>query len=208
MYLGIEGIPGVGKTTACKALSERLGWRVLFEPVKAVEEAGLLKDFYEAPAKHAFVFQTYMLHARFRLQQLACYEEAPVILDRTLAGDWLFAEAHALAGNITKHEWWVYQQAYEVMTAIRPPFLLLFLDVAPEVAYARVRARARPSEANMTLGYLTGLRDRYESLLSRIQIGNHRWRGTSVMRYPWLDGMDKDENWMHDLVTLIKRRMA
>lgn len=138
----------------------------------------------------AFDMQMHMLVVRYSLQKLAVAESLTgrgAVLDRGLPGDRVFASMMTDAGFISELEWATYQRAYDIMTAdLRPPSVILFLDVDPAVALARANGRGRGVESGLTLEYMTALHRGYLDLLSQVESGNHAWsRGMSVVRVPW-----------------------
>jgi deoxyguanosine kinase len=186
----VEGIIGAGKTTLTQAVASELKLRPVYEPV---ETNFLLEDFYREPKVYAFPMQMHLLMTRFNLQTLAANEalgnlgHRGAILDRGLPGDRVFARLHIRYGNINEKLWKVYENAYNVMScSLRPPSLLVYLDVDPLVAMDRVRQRDRSFERSVSLDYLKDLRDGYEDLMAEVESGRHAWsRGISVMRVPW-----------------------
>ncbi|KAJ6646970.1 Deoxynucleoside kinase [Pseudolycoriella hygida] len=52
--------------------------------------------------------------------------------------------------------------------------LLIYLRTSPSVAYERMRARARPEEGTVALGYLEGLHSAHEHCLRNLQEANLR----------------------------------
>jgi deoxyadenosine/deoxycytidine kinase len=186
----VEGIIGSGKTTLAELLAQKLGLRLIQEPV---ETNPYLERFYKDPKRWAFSMQVELLHRRFAMQKLASYEAtgeggyAGAVLDRGLPGDRVFAKLHMLEGNMADIEWETYAHAADVMScSLVSPSLMIYLDVEPEVALHRIQARARGAESGMKLDYLEKLRRGYLDLLVEIQSGSHAWsRGMEVMRLAW-----------------------
>jgi deoxyadenosine/deoxycytidine kinase len=183
----VEGIIGVGKTTLAKKLAESLGLRAMFEPV---DGNPYLVRFYDDPKRWAFPMQVELMKTRFAMQKEAAYGAAlgnGSVLDRGMPGDRVFCKLHMLAGNMSELEWQTYEGLYEVMScSLVTPSLLLFLDVEPEVALERVRARARDAEVGVDLKYLTDLRKGYLDLMAEVESGEHAWsRRMEVRRLPW-----------------------
>lgn len=56
-----------------------------------------------------------------------------------------------------------------------PPTRLIFLDVQPETAFNRMRARARDAESKVPLDYLKDLRKGYQQLLQEAERGLMPW---------------------------------
>jgi len=199
--------------------------RAVHEPV---ETNPYLEDFYAAMADYsayasgaiehdlaldkvqhvAYAMQMYLLHERYALQQLAVAEALAgrgAILDRGLPGDRVFAKMLMRDGLLTERDWATYSRAYQVMTcSLRPPSLIVFLDVDPRTALDRVQSRARSCESGVSLEYLTGLDRAYRDLLAEIESGQHIWsRGMHVMRWPW----NADHEPLDELVRAIKLRL-
>lgn len=192
----VEGIIGVGKSTYCKEISERLGYRVIEEPVKSNP---YLEKFYENPQKFAYEMQIYLLHRRIGLQQLAAAESlySPdfegAMLDRSLFGDRVFEELHYEDGNITDIQHHAYLTAIRNMQLmIFPPTLLIFLDAEPEVALNRIKERARGCEVGIELNYLERLTQKYHRLIQDAKDG----------RYPWSHAVKiLHKSWNHNTMT-------
>ena len=183
----LEGIIGVGKSSFTEELAKRLNLRALYEPV---ESNPFLDKFYKDPKKYAFALQMHLLMVRFNMQNLAANEAAlgkGCILDRGLPGDRVFCKLQIEAGNIDPEFWQVYENAYNVMScSLRPPSLLVYLDVDESVAMQRIRHRGRGAEAAVDIGYLHRLRKGYYQLLDEVISRRHAWStGISILVLPW-----------------------
>lgn len=192
----IEGLIGSGKSTLSKILGELLRMRVLYEPV---DENPYLEDFYNDEKRWAFAMQIHLLGIRAGLQDLAAEEVLSgnmfngVILDRGLPGDHAFCRLHVDRENIHPREFETYQVLYRHRTnKLKPPSIMFFLDVEPEVALRRVKERARGAEVGIDLKYLSDLRDQYYDLMIELTNGDHEWAGkVDVRRIPWnVDNQD------------------
>ncbi len=166
----IEGIIGAGKTTLASKMADLLT-RVGI-PVKFFEENvnGYLLDlFLKDMKKYAFAFQLLMPAQRrniyLQAMEFSRMHNGVSIIDRSLYGDLAFANMHHDVGNIDDVEW----KAYESLmndTPLPQPSIILYLDVDPEVAMIRIKARNRGAEANTyTLEYLQDLDENYRCLL-------------------------------------------
>jgi len=202
----VEGIIASGKTTLAKEIAKRLEFKLLEEPV---ESNPYLSDFYKDPKKYAFGFQIYMLHTRFAMKQEAAYAAARgsvkgVVLDRSIAGDRVFAAHHTLVGNIDRLDFKCYEYCYQMMArTILPPTVLIYLNVRAETAYARMKKRGRVEEAGVTLQYLQDLKLGYEQLLSEVRKGLVPW-SHSVYVHEFFGDVDVtlDEEWEHICATV------
>ena len=65
MYVAIEGVIGVGKTTLARLLQSRFDAELLLE---IFEENPFLSDFYGDRARYAFQTQIFFLLSRYRQQ--------------------------------------------------------------------------------------------------------------------------------------------
>lgn len=186
----VEGIIGAGKSTFSKEVAKRLGLRLIEEPV---DDNPYLAKFYQDPKKYAFGMQVFLLHRRFAIQQLASLEATGVggfkgaILDRSLSGDRVFAKLHLQEGNIDELDWRTYEDAYSIMCrTLLPPTLMVFLDIQPGTAYARMQKRNRDAEVGVPLEYLQKLRRGYQELLSEAEHGLLPWaHAVRICRIPW-----------------------
>ena len=184
-----EGIIAAGKSTFCREMAKRLELTFLEEPV---ERNFYLQEFYKNPKAYAFGMQIFLLHYRFAMKQVSGFmaplgQTRGIILDRCVAGDRVFAKLHWKAGNISDLDWQCYNYAYQVMArSIQPPTLLIYLDVQPETAYARMKARARGAEVSVTLEYLQTLKEGYEELIQELKRGLVPWsHSVEVTRLIW-----------------------
>jgi len=203
--LWVEGIVGAGKTTFCRNIGPLLNLRVIEEPVATNP---YLKRFYQDPKKYAFPMQICLLALRAKMQQLAMWEASGVgryngaMLDRSLSGDRVFAKQHARNGNISRLDWWTYEQAYDAFCRpIAPPVRLIYLIVDPECALERIQRRKvedpenRACESAITLDYLKSLRDGYDELMEEAEHGLLPWgNAVKINRMHW-DPMGGEPRW-------------
>ena len=90
-YIAIEGPIGVGKTTLAQILAERMGARLVLEPV---EENPFLPQFYDDARKFAFQTQLFFLLSRFQQQQALHQQE---LFTQSTIADYLFAKDRIFA---------------------------------------------------------------------------------------------------------------
>jgi deoxyadenosine/deoxycytidine kinase len=204
----VEGIIGAGKSRLTSQLAEELNMRAIYEPV---ESNPYLELFYQDQKRWAWPMQMHLMAQRFGLQKLAVAEAIcadlwkGAILDRGLPGDRVFCKMLMLDNIIHELEWNTYQQFYDIMASdLRPPSLIIFLDVDPAVAHERMKFRGREAEKGVPLEYLQKLHRGYLDLLAEIESGDHAWsRGMNFLRWPW----NTDNMAIGDLVEEIKRRI-
>ena len=202
-YVAIEGLIGAGKSTVSKYIADKCNWMLLEEPVEANP---VLPLFYKDPKRYAFSMQIFMLHWRYRQQQVAGHSHIPCVLDRSLPGDRVFAKLLTKYGSMNSVEWDVYEQCYNSMSMVRPPFMIVYLEVDPKTAYERIRKRNRSIESGITLEYLQDLDREYKILMETIESGKHAWsRGISLITFPWEgDYTDLENSPVNELVSKIQ----
>ena len=173
----VDGIIGAGKTTAVIEIGNALNLQIFQEPLNE----DLLKIYYEDQKLWGFSFQIDMLNKRFAVQLEAAYatqHRKGSVIDRALPGDWVFAQMLMKDKKIHPINWEIYENAYnQFIHSLMPPNLFIFLDVTPEVAYQRIKARNRAAEVNslLPLSYLYRLHSEYQTLISELASGQHPW---------------------------------
>ena len=193
----IEGIIGCGKTTLTKAISRKLNFRAIYEPVNLE----LLEMFYMDQDRWAFAMQIDLLHRRYALQKLGSFESITgqgVVIDRGLPGDRVFAKMLYKAGKMDRIEWAIYERAFSVMTnSLIPPSVIIFMEVPPDIARERIRNRDRKAERGdlVPLAYLQELENGYLELLSEIESAYPAWsRGMKVVKLPFNTSDESEES--------------
>jgi deoxyguanosine kinase len=158
MYLAIEGVIGVGKTSLARLLQPLFDAQLLLE---AFEENPFLSDFYADRKRYAFQTQIFFLLSRYRQQRElpAALERGNLISDYTFAKDPIFAQI-----NLDGDELATYQLVYEALAERIPkPDLVIYLRVTTDVAMQRIALRDRPFERNIERHYIDLLNRAYEA---------------------------------------------
>lgn len=163
MYLAIEGVIGVGKTSLARVLQPVFDSRLLLE---VFEENPFLSDFYSDRRRYAFQTQIYFLLSRYRQQHHAvpqALSSGDLIADYTFAKDALFAGL-----NLSGDEIDTYQLVHNALAERIPrPDLVLYLRVTTDVAMQRIAMRDRPYERNMEYAYIEQLNQAYEEFFDQ-----------------------------------------
>jgi deoxyguanosine kinase len=164
MYIAIEGVIGVGKTTLARLLQNTFEADVLLE---IFEENPFLSDFYADRARYAFQTQIFFLLSRYHQQN----NNVPKILaDRkNLIADYTFAKDALFAGiNLQGDELTMYQKVHEALgEKIPKPDLLVYLQASTETLMQRIAFRDRPYERKMERAYIDELNHAYEDFFSK-----------------------------------------
>jgi len=163
MYIAIEGVIGVGKTTLARLLQPSFDAEVLLE---VFEENPFLSDFYGDRARYAFQTQIFFLLSRYHQQRRGVTEVVKagknLISDYTFAKDSLFARI-----NLKGDELEMYHRVHEALAEKIPlPDLLVYLRADTDVLMQRIAQRDRHYERNMERGYIQELGNAYDEFFS------------------------------------------
>jgi deoxyguanosine kinase len=165
MYLAIEGVIGVGKTTLARLLQPRFeNAEVLLE---VFEENPFLSDFYGDRARYAFQTQIFFLLSRYRQQN----STVPAILnaEKNLFADYTFAKDSLFARiNLEGDELTMYHRVHEALAEKIPlPNLTIYLSASVDTLMARIALRDRPYERSMDRAYIAELAAAYDEFFAQ-----------------------------------------
>ncbi len=160
MYIAIEGVIGVGKTTLARLLKPSFEAHLVLE---VFEENPFLSDFYGDRARYAFQTQIFFLLSRYHQQRRGFTEALSnktwIISDYTFEKDRLFAEV-----NLKGDELEMYFKVHEALAEkISKPDLVVYLQADTDVLMHRIAQRDRPYERQMEIDYISTLNKTYES---------------------------------------------
>lgn len=163
MYLAIEGVIGVGKTTLARLLQPDFSATLLLE---VFEENPFLSKFYSDRSRYAFQTQTFFLLSRYHQQRRsvpqALENDGNLISDYTFQKDALFARIN-LAGD----ELEMYYRVHEALAEKIPmPNLVVYLRADTDVLMQRIALRDRTYERQMEWGYINELNHAYEEFFA------------------------------------------
>jgi deoxyguanosine kinase len=164
MYVAIEGVIGVGKTTLARLLQPAFDAEIILE---VFEENPFLSDFYGDRERYAFQTQIFFLLSRYHQQRRTVTEMVSaggnVITDYTFAKDSLFARI-----NLKGDELEMYFRVHEALAEkIQKPDLLVYLQAATDTLMQRIALRDRPYERQMERSYIDELNIAYDDFFSR-----------------------------------------
>lgn len=164
MYVAIEGVIGVGKTTLARLLRPVFEAEILLE---IFEENPFLSDFYSDRERYAFQTQIFFLLSRYHQQRRTVPDllaaRKSLISDYTFAKDSLFARI-----NLKGDELDMYYRVHEALgEKIPKPDLIVYLRAATSILMQRIALRDRPYERNMESDYIDLLNRAYEDFFSR-----------------------------------------
>ena len=176
----VEGNIGSGKTTFLSHFSRHIAPSnvsvdILTEPVdkwRNIEGHNLLQLMYEDPSRWSLAFQSY---AQLTMMQNHVKKtNAPVkLMERSIySGRRCFIENLYRTGKLPGSEYSVLDEWFRFLTSggTLCPFdlgvdLVVYLRTTPEVAWERVRARARSEEMVIPIEYLRVLHELHEEWL-------------------------------------------
>jgi deoxyguanosine kinase len=164
MYIAIEGVIGVGKTTLARLLQPAFEAELLLE---VFEENPFLSDFYSDRARYAFQTQIFFLLSRYQQQRrgVTTILEAgkSLLSDYTFAKDSLFARI-----NLKGDELEMYKRVHQALAEkISMPDVLVYLRADTDVLMQRIALRDRSYERNIERSYIDELNQAYEDFFSR-----------------------------------------
>lgn len=184
--VSIIGNIGVGKSSTVDALRQRsseLSVLVVNEPVDQWRKTGLLQAFYAslhpsasidkrqhtAYAFQQFAFASRLSSIRRAVHNLKRPSPVTVVVDgHVLVDRHVFATQLFETGNISSEMWTWYNETFNDWQVIVPeaqPKIIIYLRAQPQTCLDRIRKRGRIEEANITLGYLQALHDKFERLV-------------------------------------------
>ena len=173
MYIAVEGVIGVGKTTLARLLQPAFKSGLLLE---VFEENPFLSDFYNDRARYAFQTQIFFLLSRYHQQRrtvtdlLAQHEH--LFADYTFEKDALFAWINLIGDELD-----MYHRVHEALAEkIVPPDLIVYLRADTDVLMQRIALRDRAYERNMERAYIKELGDAYDEFFT-----DHKSRRSPVL---------------------------
>ncbi len=160
MYLAIEGVIGVGKTTLARMLQPAFQANILLE---VFEENPFLSKFYEDRARYAFQTQMFFLLSRYYQQRRSVStlisEGKNLVSDYTFEKDALFARI-----NLSGDELEMYYRLHEALAEkILVPDLIVYLRADTDTLMQRIAQRDRPYERQMERAYIDELNRGYDA---------------------------------------------
>ncbi len=160
MYIAIEGVIGVGKTTLARLLQPAFEAKLCLE---IFEENPFLEKFYQDREHYAFQTQVFFLLSRYYQQRRSVTEILAegvyLIADYTFEKDALFAEI-----NLVGDELEMYYRVHKALAEkVVVPDLVVYLKAKTDVLMQRIASRDRPYERNMEYAYIEELSQTYDA---------------------------------------------
>lgn len=167
MYIAIEGVIGVGKTTLARMLRPRFDDAEIL--LEVFEENPFLSDFYGDRARYAFQTQIFFLLSRYHQQNEIVPnftgQEKTLITDYTFFKDALFARI-----NLSGDELNMYHKVHEALAEKIPlPDITIYLSADVDTLMDRIALRDRSYERTMDRGYIAELVSAYDDFFSNLK---------------------------------------
>jgi len=159
MYIAIEGVIGVGKTSLARLLQPSHDAGLLLE---VFEENPFLSNFYQDRERYAFQTQMFFLLSRYYQQRRSVPDmlsgQRSLLSDYTFDKDALFARIN-LAGD----ELEMYYKLHEALAEKIPtPDLIVYLRATTHTLMQRITTRDRSYERSMERDYIDTLNHAYD----------------------------------------------
>ena len=185
MHIGIAGNIGTGKTTLTRMLSAHYGWTPKYE---AVTYNPYLEDYYKDIPRWSFNLEVYFLEQRFKDVLEISRSTDVIIQDRTIfEGVYVFVANNHEQGNLSERDFQTYMELFELMMSlVKPPDLMIYLRSSIPRLVSQIQKRGRDYEQSISLEYLKGLNDRYETFIG------HDYKGRVLAIEA--DGLDFENN--------------
>jgi deoxyguanosine kinase len=164
MYIAIEGVIGVGKTTLARLLQNTFDAEILLE---VFEENPFLSDFYSDRERYAFQTQIFFLLSRYHQQRRTVNKM--ISTGRNLFADYTFAKDALFARiNLKGDELDMYYKVHEALAEkIQKPDLLVYLQASTDTLMQRIALRDRPYERQMERSYIDELNHAYDDFFTK-----------------------------------------
>jgi deoxyadenosine/deoxycytidine kinase len=172
MYI-IEGTIGAGKSTLLRLIAAHIPtFAIIDEPVNNWQShlygQSLLTNFYEQPQRWAYTFELLTLMARIKEHRDALVgDNQTQLVERSIySGFYCFAKNSFEQQFMSRLEWELYQEWFSfLLTPDLIPKGFIYLRVAPEIAYERIKKRNRHAEKTLSLTYLKQINAKHEQFL-------------------------------------------
>jgi deoxyguanosine kinase len=195
LFIAVEGVIGVGKTTLAGALADELGARELLEQV---EENPFLPFFYKDRERFAFQTQLFFLLSRYRQMVVLRQRE---LFQSSVVSDYFFQKDRIFASiNLSEQEMVLYDQILPLLERDLPrPDRVVYLRADLPVLLRRIEKRGRVFEKGIDPEYLQALDEAYNTFFF-----HYRATPLLVVNTNFLDVVENEA----DRAELIRRVLA
>jgi deoxyguanosine kinase len=158
VYIAVEGVIGVGKTTLARLLQPEFDAHLALEEF---EENPFLRPFYKDPVAYAFKSQVWFMLNRFEQQKRLIQ---PLLGRQNIVGDSTFAKNYIFARvTLQGDEFEMYRHLHGILAdKTSAPNLVVLLTADTSRLLERIARRDRSYESTITADYLDRLRGAYD----------------------------------------------
>jgi len=167
----VEGNIGSGKTTFLNHY-QGSDVSILTEPVdkwRDLNGNNLLQLMYTAPFRHSYTFQSYVQLTMTQLHNMKVSTPIKMLERSVYSSRHVFGKNLVQTGKMSPSEFEVLDSWFEFLKSCPSVDLgvdmVIYLRTSPEVAYQRLKARARSEEKLVPIEYLRELHDLHEKWL-------------------------------------------
>lgn len=148
----VEGTVGAGKTTLVEILEKYRSMNGFYEMSDELADR-ILEKYYQDKHRWCLTMELYFLHKRFlQIKQASQTERA--VMDRSMAGDFVFVMMQRKMGFLQSVEYSVYENFFKTMFEISPqPKLLVYIKCSVQTAISRIEKRGRNYEIGVERSY-------------------------------------------------------
>jgi deoxyadenosine/deoxycytidine kinase len=168
LYIFIEGPIGLGKTTLVEYL-KKLGYNTESEPVKHLQDNGLLEAFYKNPRKYGYLMQNTMFILKMEI--INNIKSDIVFIERSPFCDKeCFASLLHDDGFIDEIEWSSYNLWFNplIKQMEQIDYKFIYLKAEPQICKERIENRGRKGEESISLEYLEKLSKKHDEWLNNM----------------------------------------
>ena len=171
----VEGNIGSGKSTFLDHYRNLSDFAVFQEPVdkcRDLDGHNLSELVYTDPKRHSYTFQSFVQLTMAQLHAAKTNKRIKMIERSLWSARYVFAENLLLSKNMATSEFEVLKAWFEFLRGCPKEVdlsvdLVIYLRTSPEVAYQRLKARARSEEKIVSLEYLQDLHNLHEKWLQQ-----------------------------------------
>jgi len=167
MWVSIEGLIGVGKSTFLTQLKTHLNQEFILVP-EPVEDWVFLKDSYDNPKVYSFPAQIEFFTSRVAKFRSMYQEFGQLyISERSVFSDKVFWNTKLELGDVDPRLHALYLKMWSLwqdLLPIRKPNVFIYLDTNLEECMRRVKERNREAEDALTIDYQRVLKQEHEKI--------------------------------------------
>jgi len=171
----VEGNIGSGKSTFLDHYRNLSDFAVFQEPVEKwrdLDGHNLLQLMYTDPSRHSYTFQSFVQLTMAQLHTAKTNRRIKIMERSLWSARYVFAENLLRSQKMAPSEFEVLKAWFEFLRGCPKEVdlsvdLVIYLRTSPEVAYQRLKARARSEEKIVSLEYLQDLHNLHEKWLQQ-----------------------------------------